>query len=302
MEKTNRFGNYKPEDFIIELTDSMGNTVKYMKNQGRIIAFRNEYPEGKIRIEVQFFSDILLFMAKAYIYADKTDHMDNYLACDVGSRIFKDNNSLPEAATQAISRALGRCGFGTAYASPDENDGIGDLSEAGIIPKELVVDTIKPDTITADSKKDDVSASEIPAVETKKSKRGRKPKAKPVTDEVIEATVKVIGKEGTAEAKVTTATAEETDEEITPETAPVPSEVEETSASQAPDVEEPKNIEEMTLEEARKVMIPFGQKKGQFMGEVFATDPNAVRWYAEKYSGDNELVRKAAQVILAAQK
>jgi len=277
MERLSRFGNYKPEDFIVDIVDDLGNTSKYMKNQGRIIAFRNEYPEGKIRIEVQFFSDILLFMAKAYIYADKTDHMDNYLACDVGSRIFKDNNSLPEATTQAISRALGRCGFGTTYASPDETDGLGNLSEASVPPK---------DNTSAD---DADTGTEQP-----KRKRGRPRKTetgsvKTVDAESVEQTKEVV---------------EEPTSETTPASTLESPVTKEANAPSEPENPENKseNLENMTLEEARKVMIPFGQKKGQFMGEVFATDPNAVRWYSEKYSGDNELVRKAAQVILAAQK
>lgn len=306
MEKTNRFGAFKPEDFIIDLVDASGKTVKYMTNQGRVIAFRSEYPDGKIRAEEKYYPELSMFVVSAYIYANKNDNLDDYLASDFGSRIFKDNNSLPEAATQAISRALGRCGFGTVYSSPDEGFD-GTMSEAGIIPKELVQDVV-------DNTNDVTGAAETEG----KQKKGRKAKAEtPAATEETNSkpTAEVIKTPSKAEEKAEVKTEVKVEvegtekvgdsaEEITPETAPIPpAESEETPAAPAETGDSASvSLENMTLESAKKVKIPFGQKKGQFMGEVFATDPNAVKWYAEKYTGDNEEVRKSAQLILASMK
>jgi len=307
MENTNRFGSYKPEDFIIEILDVNGNVAKYMTNQGRIIAFRNEYPNGKIRCEEKYYPELSLFVVTAYIYADKNDPIDSYLACDFGSRVFQSNNSLPEAATQAISRALGRCGFGTTYSSPDEGFD-GSVAEAGLIPKDLVAGALpkqpaekeaEPTSVEADGKVDAASgAAETTTVaEPVKKKRGRPRKTAPETtvEEAVAEKAEEEPEEKSADAPATETTkVEEPATEATPvspaaEKAPAPTEEKES-----------RNFDSMTLEEAKKVQIPFGQKKGQYMGEVYATDPNAVRWYAEKYAGDNQEVKKAAQVILAA--
>lgn len=298
MEKTSRFGAHKPEDFIIKLVDASGNEVNYMTNQGRIIAFRNEYPDGKIRTEEKYYSEQSLFVVTAYIYANKNDAPDQYLACDFGSRVFRDNNSLPEAATQAISRALGRCGFGTVYSSPDEGFN-GDISEAGVIPHSLVQDVVT---------KSNTETTTVTAAAEVKPRRGRRPKGEtPVVSEEVKpmSTERAIeppveDKEIKAEVE-DVKKVEEATEELTPETAPIPP-AEPESVIEASEKTASVNLKNMTLEEAKRVKIPFGQKKGQFMGEVFVTDPNAVRWYAEKYSGDNEEVKKSAQIILASLK
>lgn len=56
----------------------------------------------------------------------------------------------------------------------------------------------------------------------------------------------------------------------------------------------------MTLEEARKVVIPSGKYGGQTMGELLGSDPSAVKFYAFKYNGKNETLRIAAKTLLKA--
>lgn len=284
---------FRPEDFLIDLVDYNGNTVKYMTNPGRVLAFRLDYPKGRIRVEYQYNPEISSFITTAYIYADASDDLNNYLASDVGCKVFQNDNSLPEAATQAISRALGRCGYGTEYSGVDESGLDGKMTEAGFYPKEL----LSPPSIIE-------SAEESPELEKKPplKKKGRKPKN---TEEVKEVGEEKKAEE-VAEEKEETATKVEENAETVEAAEPVEEKLplETVLEKESSDADEPQNPEtkkgEMTLEEAKKVIIPFGQKKGQFMGEVYATDPNALRWYAEKYAGTNEEVKNAAKVILSA--
>lgn len=290
-----RFGESKPEDFIVDLVDKeSGETRKYMKVDGRIIGFWREFPKGRIRLEESYNPEKAEYNVEAFLYELRTDPLDNYMVKEFGSDV-----SLTAAANQAIRNALGRLGFGIcvgAILNPDEKD-IPD----GMLPKAMLSD-----------------ASIKKIAEGQGSKRGRKPKtaskskensikveesidtvdvSEPLAEvEQIEPEVIAVKSDKKEKTKVETTKPKET-EVLTPETAPIPPKAEE--VVDAKEESAVTDLENMSIAEALKIKIPFGQKKGQFMGEVYATDPNAIRWYAEKYAGDNKEVRKAAQVILS---
>lgn len=54
----------------------------------------------------------------------------------------------------------------------------------------------------------------------------------------------------------------------------------------------------MTLEYAKKVIIPIGYKKGQTLGEAAVKSPESVVWFAQSYRGKNNILRAAAIKLL----
>lgn len=58
---------------------------------------------------------------------------------------------------------------------------------------------------------------------------------------------------------------------------------------------------EMTLEEARALILPIGEYKGKSMGEVYAINPGLIGFYAgERFKSErNPTLKAAAKVILA---
>ena len=53
-----------------------------------------------------------------------------------------------------------------------------------------------------------------------------------------------------------------------------------------------------TVEDAKKYKISSGKHANKFLGELFATEPKTVEWYAQKYSGKDENLKVAAKLIV----
>ena len=56
----------------------------------------------------------------------------------------------------------------------------------------------------------------------------------------------------------------------------------------------------MSLEEAKKYIIPFGEFKGQSMGDVCLKNPKSLNWFVEGYSGNRNILRASAKLLLEA--
>ena len=56
----------------------------------------------------------------------------------------------------------------------------------------------------------------------------------------------------------------------------------------------------MSLEDAKKYIVPFGEFKGKSLEEVSLKDPKSVNWYANKYTGNRNILRASARILLEA--
>ena len=56
----------------------------------------------------------------------------------------------------------------------------------------------------------------------------------------------------------------------------------------------------ISVEEAKKMVVPFGRYKGSLMGEVCVNDPKSIRWIVDSYKGNRNIIRAAAKVLLNA--
>ena len=94
---------------------------QYLKVPGRIVAFREQFPMGKIVTELAHFDLERGFaMFKASIYANDDDG-SCLIATAYGSETQKSFPAgwIEKAETVAVGRALAQAGFGTAYALAD---------------------------------------------------------------------------------------------------------------------------------------------------------------------------------------
>lgn len=94
---------------------------QYLKVPGRIVAFRDQYPNGSILTElVNLDLERGFAMFKATISQDGT-----VLATAFGSETQRSFPAgwLEKAETVAVGRALAQAGFGTAYAMSDFHEG-----------------------------------------------------------------------------------------------------------------------------------------------------------------------------------
>ena len=54
----------------------------------------------------------------------------------------------------------------------------------------------------------------------------------------------------------------------------------------------------MTLEEAKTVAVTIGMNKGKTLGQVAIEKPGDLQWYANSYSGPDNILRAAAKLLL----
>ena len=59
-------------------------------------------------------------------------------------------------------------------------------------------------------------------------------------------------------------------------------------------------IKIMSLEDAKKYIVPFGEFKGQSMGDVCLKNPKSLNWFVEGYSGNRNILRASAKLLLEA--
>lgn len=335
-DRKDRFGSAQPEHFIIDLIDTAtGEKRQYMKVDGRTIAFWREFPNGKKGFESEYNADTGEYKATVTLYENKEDLSENYLVKASASHQSLEQASVN--ATRAAYSSLGYGIFLGASSNPDANDIPANMLSATLLPDTGLDKAAKPKHVEKETIKDSPKDSQAPTEEKKPAKkRGRKKKentANVSTQETPVDETQIAIDTVTTPAKNKTVVAEEVQTEVQTSAEKFPFEESPTvtqPTSESLPFEEPvtkvakkakiasKNpptspqattedinakfanidIANMSLAEAQGVKVPFGQKKGQFMGEVFATDPRAVRWYAETYAGDNALVKKAAQIIL----
>lgn len=56
----------------------------------------------------------------------------------------------------------------------------------------------------------------------------------------------------------------------------------------------------MSLEDAKKYIVPFGEFKGKTLEEVSLKEPKSINWYANKYTGNRNILRASARILMEA--
>lgn len=119
IAKLNEVRGFNPAELLIPLQDEPGFTIPV---SGKLTWFRLVYPKGKIHIRI---ADTTAdrSVVEAYLYADRSDAENEYLAVNAGScernmeNKFIQGRHLEVAASRAIARVLETAGFGCQYSS-----------------------------------------------------------------------------------------------------------------------------------------------------------------------------------------
>lgn len=265
--------------------------------------FRMKYPNGRIKLSALRITDQLAII-EARVYFDKNDsnHVSSFTA-----QTYKESTPgglyVEMAQHNAEEEALDAAGFGIQFVPANE------------------------------SRRPLVSEDEVPKVETKPIAETPTVKVEAPPERKVEATPVPTVKETVAEEPVVEQIAvpveedAETPVEETPsasiveavvtapvEEAPAPAVVTPTVATPAQEVTEireddntlPYNkdmsVEEicsrMSVDEARNCVVPVGSCKGWTMDQVADRRPPSLKWYLTGYTGDDNILRAAATIMM----
>lgn len=120
INNINQVEDFYPDSLAEEYALEEGKTIRKLPVRYRIGWFKLAHPNGRIRVEVK--SSGGLHTATAYIYAERTDGIDEYLASGTSSRADNKDikiSALEWAQTAAIGVALRNAGFGLNYEIND---------------------------------------------------------------------------------------------------------------------------------------------------------------------------------------
>ncbi len=123
VNELNRVEGFDPLNFIREINDN-GKIQYYLDVKFRKLWFRLKYPNGKIKKKIVKLNEQIAII-ESYIYLDKNDAEDNYIASALAQRsalaVDKYSDKYVELAeTASVGRALADAGFGIQFCEKGE--------------------------------------------------------------------------------------------------------------------------------------------------------------------------------------
>lgn len=337
VSELNKVSGFDPRKFIRKtVSEATKQEVLYLDLKFKKLWFRLAHPTGRIKVTaLKITEQIAIIEAKIFFNKSDTEAVSSFIA-QRNAKGKPGSLYIESAQHAAVSQALNDAGFGLQFcdvsqgADPEMLDEGVPLSSATTDTLPLAVtDEITPvaEHTGEVSPADEVPpaeeiapveetppAEELPPVEnTPPVEQSYAPdtEAAPVMQEDIPAQPEDIPArpEGIpsqtnfpaqAEAfELVTSTEqpsiqavdEEPEEEQTPDTAP-----------QAPRYTADMPVEEilvlMTPDEAEEVVVDIGTCKGWTLAEVAERRPASLKWYLNGYSGDNNILKAGAKLLL----
>ena len=231
----------------------------------RMLYFRSINLDGSIAHSIKTLNSTMAIV-EAKVYLNKSDVPENYVACAIGHAKGNENaDYLKEAMDSAVAEALSLAGFDEKYC------------RAGLIIEKSI----------AESESNSVIEQEAPVFSTSS-----------VETEVISEP------EQTQEVtNIIPPIAYDSEKEELPSKAEQAVKGSALQETERPTYDMNTPVEEivavMSLEEAKKVPI-MHQRQESTMGQLAIMKPDNISWYAERYSGPNNIFRAAAIVLINA--
>ena len=280
ISELNRVKGFDPTRFLRKTKDGPKLDLKVKK-----LWFRMKYPNGRIKLSALKITDQLAII-EARVYLDKND--TNYVS-SFTAQTYRDSSPgglyVELAQHHAEDEALSSAGFGIQFA-PANTTSTQNVSA----PQTDATPTVKVEEKIEIKPKEKITlvVEEAPQPVAKATEEIAKPQP---------------------EAISTTKTEAPPIAEISAQAAPAP--VIEVPAQEVTEIREedtslPYNksmsVEEicavMTNEEAKNYIAPVGSCKGWTLGQVAERRRPSLKWYVSGYTGDDNVLRAAATIVL----
>lgn len=277
VSEFNRVKGFDPTRFLRKTKDGPKLDLKVKK-----LWFRMKYPNGRIKLSALKITDQLAII-EAKVYFDKND--TNYVS-SFTAQTYKESSPgglyIELAQHHAEDEALSSAGFGIQFA-PVNTANTPNVSA----PQEKAIPTVKVEEKPEVKSKDKITpvAEKTPLQTTKTNEDVAKSQPEAIATNITETTTET-------PVKTTVPVVENSAQEIT--------EIREEDTSlpynKSMSVEDICAI--MTNEEAKNYIAPVGSCKGWTLGQVAERRRLSLKWYVNGYTGDDNILRAAATIVL----
>lgn len=277
VSELNRVAGFDPLRFLKKTANGHELDLRYKK-----LWFRLKYPAGRTRLTPLRITDQLAIIeAKVFFDKDDTDPASSYIAT-----MTQENAPaglyIQAAEHDALDMALTNAGFGVQFAP---------------MPK---VDTPYAEPITPVMRSEPAPAPQAAAEQVRTEPAAIQVDMEPVV--VQQAEPEAVHHEDTVpyvpQAEISVEQPAEAVAEPVVETE-LPFVYDEPSAaSYTKDMDVDTICTLMTEAEAEEIIVPIGTCSGQTLKQVTERRPASLKWYVKGYSGDDNILRAGAKLML----
>lgn len=284
VSELNKVTGFNPLNFVRKTEQGYKLDLRYKK-----LWFRLKYPAGRIKLSpLRITEQMAIIEARVYFDKADTEPKSSFIA-QREAKTTPGGLYIEAAQHAAIDRALSDAGFGLQFP---ENNSSADIQKERPAAEKMAVspEKVVPETIVLEEPT--VSA------EVRKNEEQQLP-VEQVEETPAQAMSEAVEQQPPAASEVQEPANDTAEENTVLE----PSEQAETPASASaytPDMTVEDIIQHMTYKEACNVIVSEGICKGQTLSEVADRRPASLKYYAHGYTGNDNAMRAAARIILAA--
>lgn len=277
VSELNRVAGFDPLRFLKKTANGHELELRYKK-----LWFRLKYPAGRTRLTPLRITDQLAIIeAKVFFDKDDADPASSYIAT-----MTQENAPaglyIQAAEHDALDMALTNAGFGVQFAP---------------MPK---ADTPYAEPITPVMRSEPAPAPQAAAEQVRTEPAAIQVDMEPVV--VQQAEPEAVHHEDTVpyvpQAEISVEQPAEAAAEPVVETEPPFVYDEPSAASYTKDMDVDTICTLMTEAEAEEIIVPIGTCSGQTLKQVAERRPASLKWYVKGYSGDDNILRAGAKLML----
>lgn len=293
VSKLNEVKGFNPLQFVRKTAQGYQMDLRYKK-----LWFRLKYPNGKLKLSALRITDQMAII-EARVYFDKADTEPS--ASFIAQRQAETTPGglyIEAAQHAALDHALSDAGFGLQFPENDAESVSKQNAPKMVEQKSTVTETVPEQAV------DTTPPQEAETLQATKAATVVEQPKEPVQAAPMQTMSEMSEQQTPAVNEIT---ADQSDTAVPADTAaeehPAAEEQTEESASVSvytPDMPVEEIISRMSYEEACNVKVSEGICNGRILSEVADRRPASLRYYAHGYSGNDNVMRAAARILLSA--
>ena len=300
----NRVEGFNPVELARQIIEEGQEAQLYLDVKYRKLWFRLVYPAGKIISRIINFTDSMA-VVEARIYLDKSDEDNNYIANSFSQKFRSQDPKfgdkfLEMAETAAIGRALADAGFGLQFADVGEADDsmqvdAGISFNGGLASETMDMEMPMPGGENQQMAEEPAAGANPPYRQPAAPMNGTMPNTQYPGQQMMNQFYQQAQANGST---IHSQAPQQYSGQVSGmQNGGLKPAAQQVNLDPSQPIEE--LVKQMSYEQAVSVKIPgkgkFGEKT---IGQVAMESPSSLEWFANSYTGHNNLVPAAARIVL----